>query len=221
MSFILDALKKSESERQQKGKAEFAGVPTSSGEQGPPRWLWIVALLLVINLAVLIGLLLRPETPAPAVTSPAPGVRQPVAQPAAPPQETGGPAPFEEQVAAARRNAPPAQPDTLAPATTAPAPAPRATAPRATAPPAGTQAGRADASLPTFLQLQAEGRLTLPDLHVDIHVYSERHEDRFVFINMTRLREGGRLPEGPAVAEITTDGVVLEHDGITFLLPRD
>ena len=62
MSFILDALKKSETDRQQRGTAEFAGVPSSSRRrEGPPVWLWIVGALLLINLAVLIGVLLRPE----------------------------------------------------------------------------------------------------------------------------------------------------------------
>jgi len=67
MSFILDALKKSETDRQQAGSAEFAGVPASSGNQRAPRWLWILGVLLVINLAVLLGLLLRREVnPVPA-----------------------------------------------------------------------------------------------------------------------------------------------------------
>ena len=61
MSFILDALKKSETERQRQGGAEFAAVPVSPRAAAVPRWLWIVGLLLVINLGVLIGLLLRPD----------------------------------------------------------------------------------------------------------------------------------------------------------------
>ena len=61
MSFILDALKKSETERQQQSSAEFASVPTSSGDSHPMRWLWLLIALLGINLAVLLGILLRPE----------------------------------------------------------------------------------------------------------------------------------------------------------------
>ena len=62
MSFILDALKKSETDRQQRGSAEFAGIPTSAGRrEGPPAWLWVIGVLLLINLAVLIGLWLRPD----------------------------------------------------------------------------------------------------------------------------------------------------------------
>ena len=46
MSFILEALKKSETERQQQGSAEFSSVPTSSEKPNPARWLWLLAVLL-------------------------------------------------------------------------------------------------------------------------------------------------------------------------------
>ena len=62
MSFILDALKKSETDRQQQGNAEFAAVPIGPRATSVPRWLWIVGVLLAINLAVLIGLLLQPDS---------------------------------------------------------------------------------------------------------------------------------------------------------------
>jgi len=75
--------------------------------------------------------------------------------------------------------------------------------------------------LPTIHQLRADGVLVLPDLHLDIHVYSENPDDRFVFINMSRQDEGSQLDAGPVVEEITADGVVLTYQGLTFLLPRD
>jgi general secretion pathway protein B len=75
--------------------------------------------------------------------------------------------------------------------------------------------------LPTVQELRADGTLALPDLHVDIHVYSEVPTDRFVFINMNKYNEGSRLAEGPVVKEITTDGVVLDQGGTVFLVPRD
>ena len=62
MSFILDALKKSETDRQQQGSAEFSSVPTDSKKSNPARWLWMLAVLLGINFAVLIGILMRSES---------------------------------------------------------------------------------------------------------------------------------------------------------------
>ena len=222
MSFILDALRKSETERQHKGSAEFANVPTSnSRREGPPAWLWVLGGLLLINLAVLIGILLRPNVAAPEranQSSPITEARQEVER-----RED-----FASRVEAAREKAPATEETATArieqmPTETTPAddmqvssPNPVPTAVR----PAALAAGPA-AAVPTIHQVQAQGLITLPDLHVDIHVYSEAPRDRFVFINMNKQREGTRLPEGPLVEEITPDGVVLSMNGITFLLPRD
>ncbi|NIR62045.1 MAG: hypothetical protein GWO02_22445, partial [Gammaproteobacteria bacterium] len=70
MSFILDALKKSETERQQQGPSDFTNVPTGSESPGAPRWLWALGALLAVNLAVLLVVLLRNDAPA-VVTPPA------------------------------------------------------------------------------------------------------------------------------------------------------
>jgi general secretion pathway protein B len=69
-------------------------------------------------------------------------------------------------------------------------------------------------------ELRADGSLRLPELHLDIHVYSEKPAERFVFINMGKYKEGDRLAEGPAVREIRPDGVVLDQGGTRFLMPR-
>jgi general secretion pathway protein B len=74
--------------------------------------------------------------------------------------------------------------------------------------------------LGTMNELIADGSLQLPPLHLDIHVYSDRPAERFVFINMGKYKEGDRLAEGPAVREIRPDGVVLDQGGTRFLMPR-
>ena len=75
--------------------------------------------------------------------------------------------------------------------------------------------------MPSLVELRANGTLQLPDMHVDIHVYSDVPSERFVFINMNKYQEKSRLDEGPVVDEITSDGVILEYHGTIFLLPRD
>jgi general secretion pathway protein B len=209
MSFILDALKKSETDRQQQGSAEFSGVPTSSARrEGPPAWLWIFGALLLINLAVLIGILLRPDvSPTEAVT---PVQRQSEPEPVV--QEDD----FAEQVAAARQNAPRSEEPVAEPVAT-----PAQGTPRSAPSVRIASTPRNVAALPTVHEVTANGTLSLPELHVDIHVYSESAKDRFVFINMAKHNEGSRLAEGPLVEEITPDGVVLSMNGTTFLLPRD
>jgi hypothetical protein len=168
--------------------------------------------LLAINLAVLIGLLFKPDTattPA-AVPARAETNDMPTAEIAAPPS-------FEEQVAVAQRNAPEGQAEItiVAPeVTTSTFVKPVLISQNPSAVPA--------ASLyPTFQEVRASGSSNLPELHLDIHVYSSEPEDRFVFINMVKLREGSELTEGPQVSEITPEGVLLEHQGQLFLLPRD
>ena len=61
----------------------------------------------------------------------------------------------------------------------------------------------------------------MPDLHLDIHVYSGQPAERFVFINMTKYKENATLNEGPVVKQITAEGVVLGYQGTDFLLPRE
>lgn len=219
MSFILDALRKSEAERQQQAGGEFSNVPSSSDSSQSPKWLWILGLLLLVNVVVLLGILLRPDAAPEADTPPEPltvepAQIEPAPTAARPAEETGQAAPsFEEQVAIARENQP--LPDPAATEDTAPGPGNPAPAAEATVPPATGE------RLMTLDELRLAGTVQLPELHLDIHVYAEDPAERFVFINMNKHREDSRLDEGPVVAEITPEGVVLRHQGRTFLLPRE
>jgi general secretion pathway protein B len=212
MSFILDALKKSETDRQQQGSAEFRGVPTGPGAPSVPRWLWAVGILLVIIIAVLVGLLLRPDTAATPTAVPVHVETHKV-----PITETESTPSFAEQVATAQLNSPEQQtkdsriePDVTTPTFVKPVLISQ-----------NPSAISASNLYPTIHEVRVSGSSNLPELHLDIHVYSSEPEDRFVFINMVKLREGSQLAEGPQVAEITPDGVVLEHQGQLFLVPRD
>ncbi len=208
MSFILDALKKSETERQQTGNTEFAAVPTSPTRQSFPRWLLVVGILLAVNLIVLIGLLLRSDDNVGVSTSPAP---TPAATEA--PDNT-----FEEQVATARQNRPRNVPQEVVATQSAPEPTPTLQADLISQHPETVPASDL---YPTIQEVRVSNTIALPELHLDIHVYSEEPADRFVFINMSKLREGSQLAEGPVVVEIRPDGVVLRHSGTLFLVPRE
>jgi general secretion pathway protein B len=211
MSFILDALKKSETDRQQQGPSDFANVPSGAESPRAPRWLWVLAVLLAVNLAVLLGVLLRDDTP-----QSSPQTRQ-VVPPAKPEPATGSS--FSERIREARERESAARPSV------SPRPEPVAE-PAAEAPPAAKPEPRRQpeftlAALPTADELRANGTIQLAELHLDIHVYSETPADRFVFINMVRHREKSRLAEGPVVQEITPEGVILDYSGTRFLLPRE
>ncbi len=204
MSFILDALKKSEAERQRKSLPGVADIPDARLRSGTPRWLWAVAGLLAINLAVLLALLLRPE----AVTGEAGPVTRQLELPDTVPTPR-----VADLVSAAKEEQREAE---------AAAPAPRVRTEPAAAPepaPARAPPPVDMGSLSTFDELRANGTLLLPDLHVDLHVYGEQADSRFVVINMSRYREGTTLSEGPRVIEILSNGIVLEHGGTRFFLP--
>ena len=215
MSFILDALRKSESERQQQNAPGIADLPQATARPSSRNWLWIVGVLLAINLMVVTGLLLRPEQSTDIespVSSGAPGEisTEPQQQaternelPVAVPQSTA----TADRAETSGRTAEPVQSEIIA------SPAPPANPPAARA--------RVADGLETLNDLRARGILQLGDLHLDIHVYSAAPADRFVFINMNKYRENAALAEGPVVREITPDGVVLEHQDRKFLLPRE
>jgi general secretion pathway protein B len=211
MSFILDALKKSEAERQRKGTPGIADVPQSATRSGSSRWAWIIGILLTVNLAVLGGLMLRSD-PVPPLAQEPTSTDQPPRPEAAQPSER-----FAEIVADVKSRQPVSTVQS-GEAVHTETPLPSADTVRANA--AATRATVVD-GLPSLNDLRANGTLQLADLHLDIHVYSTTPSDRFVFINMSRYKENATLAEGPEIREITPDGVILEHLGTRFLLPRE
>lgn len=211
MSFILDALKKSETERQRKGAPGIADVPQGRGRSGGARWFWIIGALLAVNLAVLAGLMLRPGS------APAPISEILSEPPAAKTNAATSTKTFSEIVADVKAELP-TEPEAITSAPAGLSPQPSLAEERPAAVPA--RATVVD-GLSTFNDLRADGLLQLPDLHLDIHVYSVKPADRFVFVNMSRYRENATLAEGPQITEITPEGVILEHLGTRFLLPRE
>jgi general secretion pathway protein B len=75
--------------------------------------------------------------------------------------------------------------------------------------------------VPLYQEAAAAGGAQFPQLRLDLHVYAARPQDRFVMINMHKLREGDSLPEGVHVDSITPEGAVLSYNGSRFLLSRD
>ncbi len=215
MSFILDALKKSETERQRQNTPGFADVPDATSPPRAPRWLWVLGGLLGINLVVLLGVMLRPElNPTTAISAPTEAIPADVSGDK--PLETSSAVSFSAMVEEAKKKqAVPVAESTTEDITDAdPEPVGR-TASVVRTPEKISQV------YATFNELRANGTIMLPDLHLDIHVYSEHPAERFIFVNMSKYRERGRLTEGPVVKEITPEGVILEHLGNGFLLPRE
>jgi hypothetical protein len=86
----------------------------------------------------------------------------------------------------------------------------------------GSHVRRGTASgVPLYQDATATPGAKLPELRLDLHVFAARPQDRFVMINMHKLREGDTLPEGVHVDTITPEGAVLSFNGSKFLLPRE
>ena len=86
-------------------------------------------------------------------------------------------------------------------------------------PPAVVSTQRSTSNLPTADEFAA--RAGLPEMRLELHVYSTNPQQRFVFINGHKYQQGDSTQEGATVDEVTPDGVILNARGNRFLLPRD
>jgi general secretion pathway protein B len=233
MSFILDALKKSESDRQRQNGPALFEVKVAPRRVGLPLWAVAIGVLLGINLIIVMWMLLKhPAAHADAARTAAEPTPAPVTAAGVPPQAVPVPAPPVTNTAAAETatltvptpvaNAAQAQglpppsagttntevsPEDLAPATEP-------------APLLGSHVRRGTAEgVPLYQDAAVVPGTHIPPLRLDLHVYAARPEERFVMINMKKLREGDSLPEGVRVESITPEGAVLSYSGSRFLLP--
>jgi general secretion pathway protein B len=95
---------------------------------------------------------------------------------------------------------------------------PSLTGTRAAPSTSGARAAGSVSTLPTLDEI--EGQAGLPALNVQLHVYSTKPQERFVFVNSHRYKEGDTMQEGPHVDRITPDGAELSYRGQRFVLPR-
>jgi general secretion pathway protein B len=222
MSFILDALKKSELERQRQTVPGLMDTRLAARRRALPRWAIALGALLAINLLVLTYVLMRKGTLAPQASQSAQTSSR--AKPDAPQPAATAPEHFSP-LDAAPVYAPeiPVAAAADTPGVATPGIATPAARPTRQADPVlsneDTQADNQEV-LPSISELSLSGAQTLPDLHLDVHVYATRASERFVYINMRKYHEGSALQEGPTVERIRRDGVVLNYQGLRFILPR-
>lgn len=232
MSYILDALKKSERERSGARAGEGAGDAANT----PARMPWPLILILVLASNALLGLgwwlWSRTETTAPAtdaatVDAPA-GTHAPATPatpiPMTPPTSAIAKAPVGDLAAEAKRT-PSARDDASAGfrASAPAAPSPRARPAMPSLEDRGAQpvvARPAVASVPWLRELPASFRSAVAPLSVNIHVYAGSSEDSVLYINDRQYRAGESLPNGVRVDAVVADGAVLSYQGQQFKLPR-
>jgi len=244
MSLILEALKKSEAERQ-RGKAPGLFVEqvvlSPRRPRGTPAWVFALgALLLALAAAAVWWGWSRGAAMAEAdavssspPSSPVPGASEGVAivpAPVAvdPPPPAAAAAGRGEALRVTDARPLPATPaPTPAPRQVlAPAPAPSAASPSApaepTAPPAPAETvapAYADA-LPRLADLPAAERNALPPLNITMHVFADEPAQRFVILDGRRHGEGATPTGGLVIREIRRDGLVISFNGRDVLVPR-
>jgi len=227
MSFILDALRKSDAERQRAATPGLADVRYATPRARRSVWLPILVVVLAANGVFMAvqwyGRGGEPAAPAAVVAVPEPPVEAPPTpadiRPLSRESSFGEPQfgpPPESEVS-------PLMAQKLAePPTESPVPVSAPAATTAPAAPASTRPSRivTGDELPTVEQMIGSGTLNIPMLNLDLHVYSDKPASRFVVINTRKYKEGAKLAEGPTVESITENGVVLSSQGHRFTLPR-
>lgn len=195
MSYILDALRRAESERargQVPGLHDQPALPAATAaRRSGPVWVLVSALGLALVLAALALWWTRrpaPAAPVAVVVAPAP-VAQPVPAVSAPatPAPTGTATPPLPQVVS--------EPTSVLPASAAVAPAAAAPAQQA--------------SITRLAELPPDQRREWPNLVLGGSVWSESAANRFVIVNGQLLHEGEAVAPGLIVERIGPKTVVL------------
>lgn len=71
---------------------------------------------------------------------------------------------------------------------------------------------------PDLAEFPNEYRKKLPDMELNVISYSEDPKRRFVMIDLQMYREGQRVKAGPRLEQIHADGAVLSYAGKRFML---
>jgi general secretion pathway protein B len=233
MSYILDALRRAEADRErERGRVPGLHTHPLSGTEaapaaGPRRWLpWAGGgLLLIAGIGAGSWWASAPPEAAAPVPPPAPA---PLATAAPPPATLPAPAAPAATVAPAAQTAtavpPPAAsaspylPPMPPPAAVGAAPAPRRGSVAGPAP-AAQPAPAPEAPIPRLSDLPESMRREMPKLTISGSVYSDDPASRFVMINGEVAREGAKLGADLVLEQIGPRELVLRFKGQRYRQP--
>jgi general secretion pathway protein B len=239
MSYILDALRKSDQQRQ-RGAAPtlLAGQATAVAPKQPAFLAYGLLAAVLVGAGMVIGWLRpwqpeqaapgkaesvaakplestpRQPAPAPSEMAPQPKPEPKLQNATRPAQAAPAPAlvPTTPQLPARAKpetDGTPREADAAAPSRTA-APAPERPVDTAAADAARVQTVISMAELPLSLQQE------LPAITISVHAYSDNPGDRLVGINNRIVREGEYVDPGLKLEQITPDGMIFGYKGYSF-----
>jgi len=77
-----------------------------------------------------------------------------------------------------------------------------------------------NSQLQSWFDLPQEFRNKLELPRLDVHVYSQEPQGRFILVNLKKYREGERLPNGLVLEEILPDGMAMSYQGERFRVKK-
>lgn len=237
MSYILEALKKADADRERNRVPDLHAQPDPLADRdrdrlrSGSRGVWAGVALLVVLGAGLAWWALRPgPTPAspdapatpmaltpgarPSTTAAAPATRPGVPDAPRPADPPPAPSPAPSAAVIAVQIAPPVMPRPLADPVKAPATSAVVTAPPTAVAPASAAAAR----VPTLAELPADIRSQLPALIVGGSMYSSSASVRMLILSGQVFREGDSPAPGLTVVQIGPKSSVLAFRGQRFEL---
>ncbi|NND45507.1 MAG: GspB domain-containing protein [Xanthomonadales bacterium] len=250
MSFLLDALRKSEDQKRSGAVPTIHGGPPPSADERRPAVRLYALLILLPLLLVFAWYISRLPVDDPGIEAPAAASTNPPAeQPAPADQGTAGPAVRNEPA----RNTPPTGTRTPVEEFQPADPPPRAGSgannvatvreqpprepetvnidePRQAAVESASNAGSGsrssadgDSPLPgliTYWELPGSVRGDIMDMNISVMVFAEQPEDRFILMNGQRWVEGDEPQRGLRIEEIRREGVVFTFRRYRFLVKQ-
>ena len=216
MSFILDALKKAQSQRKSDAASGTPAqlAPATPLEKKPSLWgkplIWVALAALVVISSLLAWL--RPwQTASPARV--AANLPKPPQKPIALPK-AATPASPQASVGATTPSTPTAA---------RPAPPVKAAAPKIAEPIKPEEKKLPPPAAPfnknrvvTLRELPEEIQKEIPTLAVGGYMYSDRHADRMLLVNKELYHEGNKVAPGLTLEKMTSDAAVFNYKGYHF-----
>jgi general secretion pathway protein B len=228
MSYILDALRKSDQQRQRGATPTLLTAQESAAEPRQSAYL-IYGLIAagLVGAGIVIGWLhpwqSEPPTPAGEAVAAKPlgsGPRQTATAPVAPapgsvsPGMTGNQArerPAPSLSSAETRGTPPKAVTTSSAEALA-----RVQEITVSAGPTGLSDPTQEQKVMTMGELPPSIRQELPSMQISLHLYSTRPKNSYVSINSRMLQEGEDLAPGIRLEQITPDGMIFSYKGYRF-----
>ncbi|MGK5044809.1 general secretion pathway protein GspB [Janthinobacterium sp. GB4P2] len=235
MSYILEALKKSQAERQlgelpsiHAPQVQLHAAAASSAARRAPVWLALGGVSVAVAAALLLwqpwqagaaapaAAAVVPAVLAQAVPAPVP-VAAPPAVPAPAPVPLAAPSlPSAATAAPVHHARPVAEPRQETPGQVAPPPV---VAPMPAAPPASTPTPGAEESVPGMRDLPEPIQRQIPPVAIGGYIYSKNPTDRLLLIDKVLRHEGEELAPGLVLEKLQPKAAIFSFKGYRYRVP--